>query len=162
MPSSSALARTGRPPHETAFISGIGCAARFPYYLTTYGFHTIHGRAPAIACGLKLARPELDVWVGGGDGDFLSIGGTRLLHALRRDMDPAAAQQRDLRPHQGAGARLSEGPGPARRTLCGAATGGLIRASGNNRAPHRAGCGAGADCGANNPCRRDDPPARPV
>jgi 2-oxoglutarate ferredoxin oxidoreductase subunit beta len=68
-------------------ISGIGCAARFPYYLNTYGFHTIHGRAPAIATGLKLARPDLSVWVVGGDGDMLSIGGNHLLHALRRNVD---------------------------------------------------------------------------
>ncbi|MGE0611092.1 MAG: 2-oxoacid:ferredoxin oxidoreductase subunit beta, partial [Hyphomicrobiales bacterium] len=83
----TALAQIGRPPHEVAFVSGIGCAARFPYYLTTYGFHTIHGRAPAIATGLKLAQPALDVWVVGGDGDFLSIGGNHLMHALRRDID---------------------------------------------------------------------------
>ena len=68
-------------------ISGIGCAARFPYYLTTYGFHTIHGRAPAVATGVKRANPALDVWVVGGDGDFLAIGGNHLIHALRRDID---------------------------------------------------------------------------
>lgn len=83
----SALAEIGRPPHEVAFISGIGCAARFPYYVASYGFHTIHGRAPAVATGVKLANPELDVWVVGGDGDFLSIGGNHLMHALRRDVD---------------------------------------------------------------------------
>lgn len=82
-----ALAEIGRAPHEVVFVSGIGCAARFPYYLTTYGFHTIHGRAPAIATGVKLARPELDVWVVGGDGDFLAIGGNHTLHAIRRDLD---------------------------------------------------------------------------
>ena len=82
-----ALAQIGTAPDQVAFVSGIGCAARFPYYLTTYGFHTIHGRAPAIATGLKLARPELTVWVVGGDGDFLSIGGNHLMHALRRDLD---------------------------------------------------------------------------
>ncbi len=81
------LAELGRPPHEVVFVSGIGCAARFPYYLATYGFHTIHGRAPAVATGLKLANPELDVWVVGGDGDFLSIGGNHLIHALRRNVD---------------------------------------------------------------------------
>ncbi len=74
-------------PHETVFVSGIGCAARFPYYMNTYGFHTIHGRAPAIATGIKLANPALDVWVIGGDGDFLSIGGNHLLHVLRRNVD---------------------------------------------------------------------------
>ena len=81
------LAEIGRPPHEVVFVSGIGCAARFPYYLSTYGFHTIHGRAPAVATGVKLANPDLDVWVVGGDGDFLSIGGNHLIHALRRDVD---------------------------------------------------------------------------
>ena len=81
------LAKIGRPPHEVVFISGIGCAARFPYYVDSYGFHTIHGRAPAVATGVKLANPDLDVWVVGGDGDFLSIGGNHLLHALRRNMD---------------------------------------------------------------------------
>ena len=74
-------------PHQTVFVSGIGCAARFPYYMDTYGFHTIHGRAPAIATGIKLANPALDVWVIGGDGDFLSIGGNHLLHVLRRNID---------------------------------------------------------------------------
>ena len=83
----SALAQIGRPPHEVVFISGIGCAARFPYYIASYGFHTIHGRAPAVATGVKLANPDLDVWVVGGDGDFLSIGGNHLLHVLRRDVD---------------------------------------------------------------------------
>jgi 2-oxoglutarate ferredoxin oxidoreductase subunit beta len=69
------------------FISGIGCSSRFPYYMNTYGFHTIHGRAPAIASGLKIARPDLDVWVITGDGDGLSIGGNHTIHALRRNMD---------------------------------------------------------------------------
>src|SRR5439155_1175689 len=69
------------------FVSGIGCAARFPYYLSTYGFHTIHGRAPAIATGIQLANPELDVWVITGDGDGLSIGGNHMLHVLRRNVD---------------------------------------------------------------------------
>ena len=72
---------------NTVFISGIGCAARFPYYMATYGFHTIHGRAPAFATGLKLANPDLDVWVVSGDGDALSIGGNHLLHLLRRNVD---------------------------------------------------------------------------
>ncbi len=72
---------------KTVFVSGIGCAARFPYYMDTYGMHSIHGRAPAIATGLALARPDLDVWVVGGDGDMLSIGGHHLIHALRRNID---------------------------------------------------------------------------
>jgi 2-oxoglutarate ferredoxin oxidoreductase subunit beta len=72
---------------NTVFISGIGCSSRFPYYMNTYGFHTIHGRAPAIATGLKVTRPELDVWVVTGDGDGLSIGGNHLIHALRRNVD---------------------------------------------------------------------------
>ncbi len=82
----TALAKAGADPKSTAFVSGIGCAARFPYYIETYGFHTIHGRAPAIATGLKLANPDLDVWVVTGDGDGLSIGGNHLLHALRRNV----------------------------------------------------------------------------
>jgi len=69
------------------FISGIGCSSRFPYYMNTYGFHTIHGRAPAIATGLKVTRPDLDVWVVTGDGDGLSIGGNHLIHCLRRNVD---------------------------------------------------------------------------
>jgi 2-oxoglutarate ferredoxin oxidoreductase subunit beta len=72
---------------DTVFISGIGCAARFPYYMNTYGMHSIHGRAPAIATGLAMARPDLDVWVVTGDGDALSIGGNHLIHALRRNVD---------------------------------------------------------------------------
>ena len=72
---------------KTVFVSGIGCAARFPYYMNTYGMHSIHGRAPAIATGLALARPDLDVWVVGGDGDMLSIGGNHLVHALRRNVN---------------------------------------------------------------------------
>ena len=81
-----ALAENGADPSNTAFVSGIGCAARFPYYVNTYGFHTIHGRAPAIATGLKLAKPELDVWVVTGDGDSMSIGGNHMMHALRRNV----------------------------------------------------------------------------
>jgi 2-oxoglutarate ferredoxin oxidoreductase subunit beta len=69
------------------FISGIGCSSRFPYYVNTYGFHSIHGRAPAIATGLKITRPELSVWVVTGDGDALSIGGNHLIHVLRRNLD---------------------------------------------------------------------------
>ena len=72
---------------NTVFVSGIGCAARFPYYMSTYGMHSIHGRAPAIATGLAVARPDLDVWVVGGDGDMLSIGGNHLIHALRRNVN---------------------------------------------------------------------------
>jgi 2-oxoglutarate/2-oxoacid ferredoxin oxidoreductase subunit beta len=72
---------------NTVFVSGIGCAARFPYYMNTYGLHGIHGRAPAIATGLAMARPDLDVWVVGGDGDMLSIGGNHLIHALRRNIN---------------------------------------------------------------------------
>ena len=82
-----ALADIGADPSNTVFISGIGCAARFPYYMETYGFHTIHGRAPAVATGVKLSNPDLDVWVIGGDGDMLSIGGNHTLHALRRNVD---------------------------------------------------------------------------
>jgi 2-oxoglutarate ferredoxin oxidoreductase subunit beta len=81
------LADIEAKPEETVFVSGIGCAARFPYYVSTYGFHTIHGRAPAVATGIKLANPKLDVWVVSGDGDALSIGGNHLLHLLRRNVD---------------------------------------------------------------------------
>lgn len=77
----------GIPRENVVFISGIGCAARFPYYMNTYGFHTIHGRAPAIATGLRITRPELSVWVVSGDGDALSIGGNHLIHALRRNVN---------------------------------------------------------------------------
>ena len=72
---------------KTVFVSGIGCSSRFPYYMNTYGMHSIHGRAPAVASGLKLARPELGVWVVTGDGDGLSIGGNHLIHAMRRNVD---------------------------------------------------------------------------
>ena len=81
------LAQLGVRRETTVFISGIGCSSRFPYYMNTYGFHTIHGRAPTIASGLKITRPELDVWVITGDGDGLSIGGNHTVHALRRNMD---------------------------------------------------------------------------
>jgi len=73
----------GIPREKIVFISGIGCASRLPYYMNTYGFHTIHGRAPTIATGLKMARPDLQVWVITGDGDGLSSGGNHLLHATR-------------------------------------------------------------------------------
>src|SRR5258707_3399534 len=82
-----ALAPLGVPRENLVFISGIGCSSRFPYYMNTYGFHTIHGRAPTFATGLKVARPELSVWVITGDGDGLSIGGNHLLHAIRRNID---------------------------------------------------------------------------
>jgi 2-oxoglutarate ferredoxin oxidoreductase subunit beta len=82
-----ALTTVGVPREKMAFISGIGCSSRFPYYMNTYGFHTIHGRAPTLATGLRLANPELQVWVVTGDGDGLSIGGNHLLHALRRNVD---------------------------------------------------------------------------
>lgn len=77
----------GVPKENIVFVSGIGCSSRFPYYMNTYGFHSIHGRAPAIATGIKAANPELSVWVATGDGDGLSIGGNHLLHALRRNID---------------------------------------------------------------------------
>ena len=77
----------GVPREKIVFISGIGCASRFPYYMNTYGFHSIHGRAPAIATGLKMSNPDLAVWVVTGDGDGLSIGGNHLIHALRRNVD---------------------------------------------------------------------------
>ena len=75
------------PRENQVFVSGIGCSSRFPYYMNTFGFHTIHGRAPAIATGVKLANPKLDVWVITGDGDGFSIGGNHMLHALRRNVD---------------------------------------------------------------------------
>lgn len=81
------LPEIGVPKEKIVFVSGIGCSSRFPYYLSTYGFHTIHGRAPAFATGLKLANPDLSVWVVTGDGDGLSIGGNHLVHAIRRNID---------------------------------------------------------------------------
>ena len=77
----------GIEKENLVFISGIGCSSRFPYYMDTYGFHTIHGRAPAIASGVKLANPDLSVWVVTGDGDGLSIGGNHTIHLLRRNLD---------------------------------------------------------------------------
>jgi 2-oxoglutarate ferredoxin oxidoreductase subunit beta len=77
----------GIPRENIVFISGIGCSSRLPYYMNTYGFHSIHGRAPTIATGLKASRPELSVWVVTGDGDALSIGGNHILHVLRRNVD---------------------------------------------------------------------------
>jgi 2-oxoglutarate/2-oxoacid ferredoxin oxidoreductase subunit beta len=77
----------GIPREKMVFVSGIGCSSRFPYYMNTYGFHSIHGRAPAIATGIKCANPELSVWVITGDGDALSIGGNHFIHAIRRNLD---------------------------------------------------------------------------
>src|SRR2546428_13487238 len=77
----------GIPREKIVFVSGIGCSSRFPYYMNTYGFHSIHGRAPAIATGIKCANPELSVWVITGDGDALSIGGNHFMHAIRRNLD---------------------------------------------------------------------------
>lgn len=81
------LPEIGVAPEKTVFVSGIGCSSRFPYYVNTYGIHSIHGRAPAIATGLKVSRPELSVWVITGDGDALSIGGNHFVHVLRRNLD---------------------------------------------------------------------------
>ncbi len=81
------LPTLGVPPEKMVFISGIGCSSRFPYYVNTYGMHSIHGRAPAVATGLKASRPDLSVWVITGDGDGLSIGGNHLMHAIRRNLD---------------------------------------------------------------------------
>ena len=82
-----ALATVGIPRENLAFVSGIGCSSRFPYYMNTYGFHTIHGRAPTFATGLRLANPDLQIWMVTGDGDGLSIGGNHLMHVLRRNID---------------------------------------------------------------------------
>lgn len=83
----TALTQIGRKREDIVFVSGIGCSSRFPYYMNTYGYHTIHGRAPAVASGLKTANPDLSVWVITGDGDSLSIGGNHLIHAIRRNID---------------------------------------------------------------------------
>ena len=77
----------GIPREKIVFVSGIGCSSRFPYYMNTYGFHSIHGRAPTLASGLKISRPDLSIWVVTGDGDGLSIGGNHLIHAMRRNLD---------------------------------------------------------------------------
>lgn len=82
-----AMAEVGVPPHQTAVISGIGCSSRLPYYMGTYGFHTIHGRGGAIASGVKMANPELTVWQVSGDGDCLAIGGNHFIHEVRRNID---------------------------------------------------------------------------
>jgi 2-oxoglutarate/2-oxoacid ferredoxin oxidoreductase subunit beta len=81
------LPEIGVAPEKTVFVSGIGCSSRFPYYIDSYGIHSIHGRAPAIATGIKVSRPELTVWVITGDGDALSIGGNHFIHAIRRNLD---------------------------------------------------------------------------
>ncbi|MDP3908034.1 2-oxoacid:ferredoxin oxidoreductase subunit beta [Novosphingobium sp.] len=81
------LPELGADPSKTVFVSGIGCSSRFPYYVESYGFHTIHGRAPAFATGIKLANPELDVWLVTGDGDGMSIGGNHTMHVLRRNLN---------------------------------------------------------------------------
>ena len=81
------LPQLNADPANTVFVSGIGCSSRFPYYVESYGFHTIHGRAPAFATGIKLANPQLDVWLVTGDGDGLSIGGNHLMHVLRRNVN---------------------------------------------------------------------------
>ena len=82
-----AMAEIGIPPHQIAVISGIGCSSRIPYYLSPYGFHTIHGRGAAVATGVKVAHPELCVWQATGDGDCLAIGGNHFIHSVRRNVD---------------------------------------------------------------------------
>jgi 2-oxoglutarate ferredoxin oxidoreductase subunit beta len=93
----------GIPREKIVFISGIGCSSRFPYYMNTYGMHSIHGRAPAVATGLKSVRPDLQVWVITGDGDGLSIGGNHLMHAIRRNLNLSIVlfNNRITRPHEG-------------------------------------------------------------
>ena len=81
------LPELGIPREQFVVVSGIGCSSRFPYYMNTYGFHTIHGRAPTVATGVKVANPDLSVWMITGDGDGLSIGANHLLHLLRRNLD---------------------------------------------------------------------------
>lgn len=83
----SIMPELGRDKEDIVFISGIGCSSRFPYYMNTYGMHSIHGRATAVASGLKISRPELSVWIITGDGDSLSIGGNHLIHMIRRNFD---------------------------------------------------------------------------
>ncbi len=82
-----AFASFGVPKEKFAVVSGIGCSSRFPYYMSTFGFHSIHGRAPAFATGIKIANPDLHVWVVTGDGDAMSIGGNHLIHAMRRNLN---------------------------------------------------------------------------
>ena len=81
------LPELGIPKHQFLIVSGIGCSSRFPYYMNCYGFHSIHGRAPAVATGAKLSNPDLSVWVITGDGDAMSIGGNHFIHVLRRNID---------------------------------------------------------------------------
>jgi 2-oxoglutarate ferredoxin oxidoreductase subunit beta len=87
MQTKKVLAKMGVDRSKTVFVSGIGCSSRFPYYMNTYGMHSIHGRAPTFATGLKLARPELNIWMVTGDGDALSIGGNHFMHIIRRNVD---------------------------------------------------------------------------
>src|SRR5438477_2663739 len=87
MQTKKVFAKLGIDRSKTVFISGIGCSSRFPYYMNTYGFHSIHGRAPTLATGLKLARPDLNIWIVTGDGDALSIGGNHFMHIIRRNVD---------------------------------------------------------------------------
>ena len=82
-----ALPAVGHKREDIVFVSGIGCSSRFPYYMNTYGIHTLHGRAPSFASGLKVSRPELKVWIVTGDGDALAIGGNHFIHAMRRNID---------------------------------------------------------------------------
>ena len=98
-----AMAELGIAPKDTAVISGIGCSSRLPYYMGTYGFHTIHGRGAAIATGVKVANPHLSVWQITGDGDCMAIGGNHFIHSVRRNVDinVIPAQQQDLRSDQG-------------------------------------------------------------
>src|ERR1700687_4456471 len=86
-PMQSFIPQLGMERERTVFVSGIGCSSRFPYYMNTYGMHSIHGRATAIASGLKATRPELSIWIVTGDGDSLSIGGNHTIHLLRRNFD---------------------------------------------------------------------------
>ena len=104
----------GIPRENFVFVSGIGCSSRFPYYMNTYGFHTIHGRAPSFATGIKVSRPELSVWVVTGDGDGLSIGGNHLLHTIRRNRAQVngAGELSSPRPSP-RGPKSSEHPGGA-------------------------------------------------
>jgi 2-oxoglutarate ferredoxin oxidoreductase subunit beta len=87
MQTKKVLAKLGVDRSKTVFISGIGCSSRFPYYMNTYGFHSIHGRAPTFATGLRMMRPDLSVWIATGDGDGLSIGGNHLMHIIRRNVN---------------------------------------------------------------------------
>ncbi len=83
----NALPETGVKKENIVFVSGIGCSSRFPYYINTYGFHSLHGRAAAIASGIKVANPNLSVWIVTGDGDMMAIGGNHFIHILRRNIN---------------------------------------------------------------------------